>query len=466
MRGFRNLAIAVILSVICVIPVIAADLKVEDITIPSLNWGIQTAKIKITNLSYDYKIIVVKADLTFEGGDLNPRRTQKKSFIIDPIYSATLSDTIDVPGNYGTLKIKFSFYEVVDTLDPLYESQIFYTKEITNQFPVPEAMKQFLAAPMTFPMFVDRSPIFDNQFTRYYLYFLKQGKKPAEIASLMGTNVDYVNFITSRLVAGKYLIQSGGEPILNFAVIDKSALTTLKPRVTETIEKLAGAIKTNLPKYDSAMAALVAQGKLTRDKDNMMDAGSVLYHKYPTILGLLLWNKIGRVFVNDGSRFNIFENSDPCRADMGAFMYMATTISDFPGSSFYYNLIDPQGEQFHTSIGEISLVCEPIGESYMEVSKYYWNFPETDFPIMYTFDDQIDSIPLAILGEGCVKSTEALKDAINSVYLEGKNNRKVMGARYWAWNLIVTGVMDRLEKGNLITKEGRGIYTFQRIQEE
>lgn len=465
MSGLKYLTTVVVLFLLGFGPLKAADLKVEDIAISSLGWGNQTAKIKVTNLSYDYKIIVVKTDISFEGSDLNPKRTSNKSFIIDPIYSATLQEPIEIPGNYGTLKLKFTFYDVVDTLDPLYESQNFYTKDFSNSFPIPEGIKPYLGAPLALPMFVDKSPLFDNQFTRFYLLFLKLGKKPEEIADLMGTNLNYINFVADRLVAGKYLVRSGGENILNFAVVDSSALATLGPIINETIEKLYTAIKTNLPKYDSMMTAMVSRGELTQDKDNIMETGSVLYHKYPVILGLLLWNKIGHEFINDGPRFNIFENSDPCRADMGEFMYMAFSPGDLSGRSFYYDLIDVDGERFYASIGDISLICEPIGESYKEVNKYYWNFLETDFPIIFSYDDETNSEPLSLLGEGCIKLTEPLKEAINKLYLEGKNVRKVKGARYWSWNLIVTAVMDRLDKSKLAIKEGRGIYTFQKSQE-
>jgi len=465
MNEQKHLTILIILSLICFGPLNAADLKVEDITVASLSWGNQTAKIKLTNLSYDYKTIVIKTDLSFEGSELNPKRTSKKPFIIDPIYSATLNEPIEIPGNYGALKLKFTFYDVVDTLDPLYESQVFFTKEISNSFPVPEGMKAYLGAPLALPMFVDRSPLFDNQFTRYYFLFLKLGKKPEEIAGLMKTNLNYINFIADKLVAGKYLVRSGGENIPNFAVVDNSALTTLRPIINETTEKLYSAMKANLPKYDSVMTAMVSRGELTRDRDNIMEIGSVLYHKYPVILGLLLWNKIGREFINDGPRFSIFENSDPCRADMGEFMYMAVSASDLSGRSFYYDLIDVDGERFHTSIGDVSLVCEPVGESYKVVNKYYWNFLETDFPIIFSYDDETNSDLLAILGEGCVKLTEPLKEAINKLYLEGKDLRKVRGARYWSWNLVITGVMDKLDKSKLAVKEGNGIYTFQKSEE-
>ena len=61
--------------------------------------------------------------------------------------------------------------------------------------------------------------------------------------------------------------------------------------------------------------------------------------------------------------------------------------------------------------------------------------------------------------------TEPLKEAINKLYLEGKDLRKVRGARYWSWNLVITGVMDKLDKSKLAVKEGNGIYTFQKSEE-
>jgi len=463
---FKYLAIVIAGIIFCSSHPSAADLKVEDISVSSLAWGDQTAKIKMTNLSYDYKTVVVKTDISFDGSEASPRRSFKNIFLIDPIFAATVSEPIEIPGNFGNMKLKFTFYDVVDTLDQLYDSQIFSSKELSNSFPVPESMKPYLQSPLALPMFVDKSQLFDSQAPRYYLLFLKLGKKPEEMAGILGTDLKYINFMADKLAARNYIKRSGGENLLNIAIIDNSALIKLRPKILETIEKVYDALKNNLPGYDSTITSLVSQGKLTRDRDNIMEPGSVLYHKQPVVLGLLLWNKLSHQFVNDGPVYNIFANSDPCRADMGDYMYLAVAQNDLPDKSFYYDLMDVDGERFYTSIGEISLDCEPVGESYKEVAKYYWNFPETDFPIIFSFDDAIDAGPLSILGKGCLESAESLKDAINSIYLDGGNLRLARGARYWCWNIVVSSVVDRLEKDGLIKKEGRGIYTFQKSQEE
>jgi hypothetical protein len=445
----------------------AEELKLDDITISSMKWGRQTARVKLVNLSYDYKFIAVKSDVSYTNSPLNSRRTFKKIFIIEPIYSAVLDFPIEIPGNFGTLNIKFSLYDIVDTLDQLYNSQIFAVKEITGEIPLPEGMAPYSEKLPIVPQFAESNSLFDNQFTRYLLFFVAQGKNSSEIARLMNAEPGYVDLTIDRLVAAKYLNRSGEEIFINSMIIDEKMSEALRPALDKAIDNLYQTIKNGLPSYQATLQTLASQGQLTRDIHNIMDAGSVLYHYHPALLGLLLWQRLGHYFINDGARFNIFENSDPCRAEMGEYFYLAAATGNPVPRSFYYNISDEEGERFYTSMEKISLICQlPETPENDSAGEYFWGFPEVSFPILYTYDSRSDSILYAIFGSQCRKLAEPLRRAIDDRLSGGKNKRGIKGARYYFWNLVVTGVMTRLEKENIVAREGNGVYNFQRLGEE
>jgi hypothetical protein len=457
-----KLIIAVLILLIFAFPSWAGDLNVNDIAISSLTWGNQIAKAKVTNLDYAYKIVTVKTDIEYSGGSINPKRSRIKSFFLESINSSILQIPFEIPGNYGVLKVKLSFYEVVDTLDPLFESQIFHSKEYTSTFAAPSEMQVLLDRGFELPMFVDRTEIFDNQLTLALLTMIKEGKDLSEISQITGAESVYIDYLVETLSRKGLLRRSGQEVLLNFAVLDKDNIIALKPVIDDAIDKVFDQIKSNLPKYDNLLTTLASQGKFTRDKDNIMDPGSALYHKYPTILGLLLWRHLGVNFINNGISFDIFNKSNPCRADMGEFMYLVSGIKEKPGT-FFYDLIDSDGERFYTSIGNLKLECAPVDISYGQIAgDYYWNFSGNNFPVLYSYDDTIIAQPLSVLADGADKIIAPFKEAVSEIIMEGNNRDKYRGALYWFWGQVVLGVIDKLEKNNLIIKEGNGFYNFQK----
>ncbi len=445
------------------LPAMAADFQIGKVQYSGTGWGNDTAQFSITNLSLDYKWVMAKADISFGGPGPSPFRTFHRPFFLEPSGSSRQNIAFQIPGNYGKCIIKLSLYDVIDTLDELYESQIFFANVDTVTYAVPAAVKTVIGAPLNVPVFVDKSELFDNQFNRMLVYLLNQGKSAAEIAQLTSADTVFVNRTINLLLQRNFIRSEGGKIKAGFAVIDPATLDRLKPVIEKTIDDLSARLTAVSPAYDSLIASLIKENKLTSDSNNIMDGGSILHHKYLTILALFLWDRMGCSFVNDGTKFNIFDLSDPCDADMGKFMSLVAGDNTFIGKTFYYAFSDNEGFRFYCGDSDPTVECTALSRPMTALRTYYqWQFGAESLPIFYNYNAEKAEPVLSMLEQKTAPSVLKLKNELVKIFAGEKIN-ELPGARYWCWSLVVSSVMDNLQKTKILTKEVTGIYLLNRV---
>jgi hypothetical protein len=463
MIGHIKAAVAIIAIILFAHTVAAADFTVGKAVLSSTAWGAQKAQISLVNQSDDYKIVKFKAEIKYSGSAIETFRGVIKSFIVEPIITSNLELPFEIPGNFGTVNIRISLYDVVDTLDPLLDSQRFFTRDFTHTYPVPEVLKSLVSSTMPMAVFMGQTELFDNFLTRIIIALLYEGRNPDEIARAAGADPGYVSTLVNRLAAAKYLKKNGSSFIPTLAVIDSAAMLKIVPIIDRTVENMYKTIVANIPRYDSTVAAMAASGRLTRDRNDAFDGGSVLYHKHPAVLGLLLWDELGVDFINDGIPFNILERSDPCDAHLGNYAYMVTGTSDRTGHSFYYNSNDAEIGRFQCALTDIPVACQLRYKGKGDMRDIYdWSFSDMFPPILYSYNPGITTGVLSLLIEEKDRSIAELKTELTRQFALSPNGANMKAIRLWCWNVVVTDLMKKLELNKIITKEGNGFYIYQR----
>lgn len=458
---FRLLAISLILSVT---HVTASDLEVGEISLLSKNWGNQTAAFDLNNNSDEYKFVVATSLAKFTTGKFETPRFTKKSFFVEPASQNHFELPVIIPTGYGKISVEISLYDVVDTLDQLFDSQKFKTTSMQLSFDIPQSLKDEVSSDIILPKFVEDNELFDNYFMRAILVLIYEGKTANEIASICGAEPGFITSTIKELQDEGLVSPNGSSFSLDFIVIDSQEVNELRPAIAKTIDQLYGVLKSNLHDYDSCLAAMVADGRLSGDKNDALDMGTILYQKYPVMLGLFLWDILGREFVNNGKPFNIFENSEPCNAKMGDFMYMVTGDSDLKGNSYYYLDYGQTNQIIYCGLGQHNFECQPAYRSVAKRGqKARWGFDNKRPDMVFIYNEDKIREPLSMLLDSTSEYVLELGSQLDKT-LAGENYDKYKrGARYWCWDIVVTKLMNKFESDKIIKKEDLGIYRFQKV---
>jgi len=445
------------------ISVNAADFRVENAMISSTDWGNQKIEADVFNQSEDYKFVVAESKVEFEEGSNRSPRFTKKSFIFEPASSRHIEIPIEIPGNFGDGIINLNLYDVVDTLDQPLESQNFFSKEFDISITVPPELKVMSGKGLQIPPLEDFNETIDNSFSRILILLLHQGKSVDEIAKICGVESYYVKLYISQLQREKFIGADSKNYQPTFYVLDSESIGRVLPKIDEAISGLYDVIKNNLPTYDSVVNAMAQKGEITSDRDNLLEPSSVLYHRYPVVMGLLLWDILGRDFVNDGKQFSIFETPNMWRPNMGDYMYLAETDAENNGRSFYYYINEANGERFFCGLVPegFKFDKDPNARRYLSLNMIFnQNYP----PLYFSYNEIINQIPLSLLMDGATEFMVKLKKDLDSIFPPADNNKKELkGARLWCWNLVVTRLMEQFERNDILEKEGTGIYIMQKV---
>ncbi len=458
-----RIAVLTMMGVIMSACVWAADIDISGVTISEMSWGNRTVSFNIRNNMDDVAYLTAVVRLSYSGEELTPRRMMQKSIFMEPAATAKMELPIGVVGNYGTCHINVGVYAVVDTLDILLESQRIFSHDISHTFPVPAGLKEAIDGGLMVPGYVDRTTVFDNHFGRILAFLLYRGKSVNEIAMLTGATEKFVRQGIDTLDNYGYVKKEGDRHVLTFNVITDERVKRLRPEINNAVAGLIEVLKKNLPAYDSTVQALVEQGVVTAQKDNIIDPGSILHHKHPVVLCLFLWNVLGREFVNNGNAFNIFQLSDPCNAYMADFMHLVSGPPENTGDGFYYFIADKDTYQMHCGTGHMPILCGPdYRERLLAHKRVDWSFLRDSSAVFYTYTDEKAQIPVSMLMDGAIQHVENLKKAVEMEFNTREEGRYLRGVKYWCWNLVVGEVMKELESMGLLEKEGFGTYSLQK----
>ncbi len=427
------------------------DIKVGSVDLSSTDWGIHKATIKLTCLSEYYRFIVATAEVEFPGGAIDSKRLTKRSYILQPPDEVELELPYIIPGNIGKGTVLITMYDVVDTLDPLLESQKFYAREFNFNIKLPEPIQALADSGIQVPSMISRTETLDNVFNRILILLLHRGKSADEIAQMAGVSVDYVKEMSAELAEKGLLEKSESFYKPAFVIIDNDQARVLMPAINKAVDNIYKTIVGNIGSYDSTVTALASRGIITDDQYNVLQGGSVLYHKFPTFLGLFFWELLGSEFINEGKDFRVYEGSDPCKAQLGDYMFMVTGGKENVGTTFYNKFEAPNSKGFYCGASVPLLKCDERS----------WAFEEKNAPIYYTFNKDKIRQPLSVLAHGVSKHITELEKVLTGNFPEDKDKAYFNGVRYWCWGLVVDKLMKKLVKNGLIEQEGNGTFLMQ-----
>ncbi len=439
---------------------VSADFTVGKVSLSSKSWGNQTATFKIENTGAIYKTVVALSDVTFSGGLLNPRRVERKIILIAPEESAEVELPVTIPGEFGNCNVRVRLFDVVDTLDQLLPTQQFYDDTTTFTFEMSPELKKIISEYIHVPAFVENNDHFDNSFIRVLLYLIYLGKSSGDIAELCNADPTFVEYSIAFLEGEGYLKITGGGLTPTFTVINTELAQKARPAIDKAIEDLYQLLLINVPRYENNVRALVAEGILTSNPEDLIDPGSVLHHKYPVVLGLFLWHTLGNKYINDGEPFDIFEDSDPCNAMMGDYMYLVNAGEKDFGRGFYY-AVDGAKQRFYCGIRPMPIQCDPKYRDFAKKErKPAWSFDRSHSAVFYTYTDMKVQIPVSMLNKGTESIISKLQYDVDKVFNTDNQGAYIKGARYWCWNLVVQELVEKLEAKKIIEQEGEGTFSF------
>jgi predicted transcriptional regulator len=450
-----GLIITICISILTLsVTVSAQDFKVSEIKLSSTNWGTQKASFDLTNLGEYFSFVVATAEVDFPGNVIDSKRFTKKVFIIQPPEIEKLEMPFIIHGNIGKGTVLINFYNVVDTLDPLFESQKFYSRKFEFNIEIPKSLKAIVDSGLQVPSIVSLTGTFDNLFNRIVIFLLNRGKSLDEIAQSTGVEKSFVEKVASVLADEGLLDLHDSTYKPTFIVLENNQVEAFKPIIGRTVDDIYRTVTGNIHKYDSTLTALALKGLLTNDKSNVLDGGSILYHKYPVFLGLFLWEFLGSRFINNGNDILIYQGSDLCRARMGDYMFMIIGASDNVGTTFYNKLQSGNVDGFYCGATTPILKC----------GGRKWAFEQDNSPIYYTYNEDKINLPLSILAEGVNDHITDLEKALFDNFPDDKDKDSFRGVRYWCWGLVIDKLMDKLVENKVLEIEGKGVFLFQKTE--
>lgn len=438
------------------------DLIIGNIDIPSFRWGRQTATFEVTNNSDWVKYITVETEIQFEGTYLDPVRKVHTSYPLASGETRTLTPEIDIPGNYGKASLYIRLYDVVDTLDDILAGQKVFEQPFHLTFHIPPEIQPYFQEKIVLPPMVDNNPVWDNEFAHLLPVLLVEGKSLPEIAALMNADTGFVKGVAEELRRNGSLYKNKDStftPLFPVFLVGQAEAT--KRLVEQASDRMAALIQNNFKDYDAVLDSLVRADALTTDSNDFLDGGTVLYRRYPMVAGLLLWYHLGQVFITGRTPLSIFDQTDPCRARIGKYMYAVQGGDVFQGRH-YYNL-RRTGTGLEILYGDTlpRLRC-PSGAGAREAARGrpdYQYTPELT-PEPFLVSAGVVAPALVALSKGVDDVFLSIRDTLTSVSSDHGHETVTVGERYWFWNQLTTRTIDKLVKNGVLQRRGNGQFRF------
>jgi hypothetical protein len=437
----------------------SSDLVVGTVETPNLRWGTQRAAFEIENKSDDVKFIVIETEITFKGEYLNPVRLAHSYYPLEPQFSRTIKPLVEIPGNYGSATLRISIYDVVDTLDDLSTANKVFEQPFFLKFHVPGAVAKYWSERITLPPMANNSPDFDNEFSHVLPVMLNDGRSPAQVAALCECDTNYVWSVIDKLASYGYLYRNRDTVRILFPVVGTKEAEDLKILADQTSTDLAALLTKNLAGYSGTLDSLVSAGALDPDTNNFLNAGAVLFQKYPMVSAMALWYDLGQKFVTGTSPLTVFYGTDPCHTRIPSFMYAVQGGAFFNGSHYFD--FDISANKVQITYGDhIPLLKCPenlsTGRQLSEAKDF--TFDENDQSEIFLWDTTTMHPALRTVTKGAIPIITSARDRLLRTATEYVQEKYIHGLRYWFWNLTATQTLNKLTKSGQVGRRGNGLY--------
>ncbi|MBU0982586.1 MAG: hypothetical protein KKA42_01860 [candidate division Zixibacteria bacterium] len=459
MRALLKLCIAVMaLSIIGDLALAQSEVTVGKIDFPNREWGKQSLEFDVTNTSDWLRFLVVEADVHFEDSYSEARRAQKSFFPLEPNKTLTVKPSIEIPGNFGKAELMIRVYDVIDTLDDLSLGHKILEQPFRLTFHVPEEILPYRQEKITLPPLCENHQQLDNEFSRMLLVFLLEKKTVAEIAAIGHIDSAAVTHMLGELQSAHLIRRVGDTYTPAIPVITTRFAEEAMPMIEAQAGRFAEIVAGNLPGYGGTLDSLIAAGVVNADSNMFASGNTLLHRRYPTVTGLLMWYRLGNKFIISNGALQIFGSSNPCRPNLGSFMYVIHGGDFFNGQNYYRT----QGNILSYADHLPAFICVPesAAKSYLREGAD-WMYADEDKPEAF-FVDAGALVPAldALAGGTDEFLTEVEKDAFVLAQKHGHTTFDY-GLRYWYWNLLVTKTINKLVADGVLTRRGNGNFRFQ-----
>lgn len=461
-------SLLLVICLICVASLAAQpEIQVGKVTPASVAWGPQVLNAEITNKAEYPKLVSAIMSIKFTGNYLNPVRKYRSNYFVEPDARATMPVSFEIPMNFGTAKMTLAFYDVVDTLDPIFPEQLVSESHYELIFHVPEEVLPYTQERITTPPLTDRSPVLDAEYDRIALWMFHEGRSKEEIAAAARVDTAYFNSLVKKWLHFNFLAKSKLDSTLRptFVCVDIAGVEEAKPLAEETSTKLAAILERNIKaNYSRVLDSLVRAGVTARDSNDFLNGGTILYRKYPVVAGLLLWYDWGRGFIVGPGILDVLEGTDPCNVMQPTYMY-AVQGGDVFNGHHYFRMMSAAGKvqiNFADSIPEVS--CPEIYPflDYLR-DDLGFGYSVQSSPEFFSFDTTAANPMIRALSEGSTETLNAAFTGLKTILEKHQPGSFTTGARYWFWNLVATRTLDKLLKNEVLERRGNGHFRVEAL---
>jgi hypothetical protein len=442
------------------------DIQVGKIDPIKVIWGPQTVYAQVTN-TVDYpKLLSACVRINFNGRYLHPKRAYRTNFFIEPQVTVSMPIKLEIPPNFGEANVTLEIYDVVDTLDPFFPEQKLTEERSRLLFAVPDELFSYMQERIAMPPMTDNSPLFDTEVARLAFLLFREGKDDREIARLTKIDTIYLRQIIWKWKYYEFLAVAKQDSSLrpSFPIITITEAEELKPLADKITTQLTALIQKNLKAYGKVRDSLVASGSLTKDSNNVLHGGTILYHPYPVVTALLLWYSLGRGFISGAGGLDFYRETDPCNAHVLPFMYAVQGGNHFNGHQ-YASFSIQQGLPlvlFADTIPEIR--CPEFSPFVDRLQPGDWSYGEHSGPEFFVLDTGLVHPALRALSKGSDKIVQTAFDSLRTTVERYESGSFVPGVCWWFWNLVSTQTTEQLIEKGTLKRYGNGHYRLEVVK--
>ena len=434
-----------------------SGLVVGEIDFPENVWGRQVLPFDVTNNTPELKFLTVETDIAFEDSYIKPRRLLRSNFVVPPETSERLTPQLEIPSNYGQMTLWVRIYDVIDTLDDLALGTRVFEQPFRVRLRAPEGIVPYFQERITLPPLAGNYGLMDNEFARLLPILLSEGKSPSEIAVMAETDTAFVRDLAGRMVTLRYLQATGSGYAPVAAVIPQGFALEGRALADSLANQLADALTANFGERRRLIDSLAAAGRMKDDSTNFYQGTTVLYRPYPLTAGLCLWRELGEGFIGQGQPFRILATTDPCRPNLGPYMYLVQGGDFYNGTHLYdARIVKATLEmRFGDQIPEVE--CFAGFERKMRLNENTdWAYSREYAPETFLIDT---GLTYPVVRALTARARDLLGPALTELgALAARHGQSAVtgGHRYWFWNLIATRTLARLIETGSLTREGNG----------
>ena len=430
----------------------AKDWKLISIDHPgALRWGKQTRTLRIKNISDDYKFLAaVSRTLSSERTHARLRNYQS-NFIIFPGEDTVIEYTIDVPENFSPVRVIVSLYDVVDTADDLSWGAKILDTSFDSPVQYPESALAYRDSLPRVGGAFRYHPVLGTDLSLLVNVLFGEGLKTEEIAKITGLEPRQVNRIASDQRRYHLIEVRKGAISSEMTFIRGLDYDTLDKMIELQAEMFASDIEKALPRFYAVRDSLVKVGVATPDSNDTVHGTVMLYHLYPYIGGVVLWESLARKFLNtDSVPPVLLVPNYPCNQDAPEYDYLL--VDDEAPDPVQVYFLDRGRKRHIFGIDVPPLDCNSTRDRHGRG----YGFPDGARPKFYVHNPELSAPALSVFVDALSGDEESFENGY-LLNIESAGVEDDPAIRAWVWKQLVERVLDELSRRGVM-ENNKGTY--------